>query len=354
MPTSGPPSREVHRHEIDVVKGIAAIFVFLIHACPLTGTFVGDHVVNRAVPIFLVLFGLTSELWWRARSGDPWLATVRAWYRTRLLRLLVPLWGMLVLWYPAALALDEERRLSPILVVATLAGYLSWIPTGWFVTLILELVVLLPFVRLAVQATRRVGALVAAGCASALTYRYVFQVIAMLRVVFRHRSPLVGQHLFFYYGIFPPTHAWVLVSGIVLGGIDRTGWERLTRVAPLILGLGWCLPLSGIAAPDGMRYVTTMLLDPVLTVTLLAVSAALPAHAALSRMLAWCGVHSWGLYLGQMLVFSSTEMAGFTPWESEARLVRWIWFGVLFLAALVLTRAGNRVRARLPRRILGS
>ena len=46
--------------EIDILKGVAILWVLLIHARPLVGTFLGDFVVDRAVQVLLVLFGITS------------------------------------------------------------------------------------------------------------------------------------------------------------------------------------------------------------------------------------------------------------------------------------------------------
>ena len=51
--------------EIDALKGIAILWDFAIHAALFSGTFFATHVINRAVPIFLVLFGYTSTIWWK-------------------------------------------------------------------------------------------------------------------------------------------------------------------------------------------------------------------------------------------------------------------------------------------------
>ena len=61
----GAPARFVG---IDMLKGCAILWVMLIHAEALRGHAVFTHLVNHAVGIFVVLFGLNSVLWWRGRE----------------------------------------------------------------------------------------------------------------------------------------------------------------------------------------------------------------------------------------------------------------------------------------------
>src|SRR6266403_1488687 len=81
----GAPARFVG---IDMLKGCAILWVMLIHAEALHGHAVFTHLVNHAVGIFVVLFGLNSELWWRDRELRSDLGR---WYASRARRLLVPL-----------------------------------------------------------------------------------------------------------------------------------------------------------------------------------------------------------------------------------------------------------------------
>ena len=53
-----------HLPELDWLKGFSILSVVCIHAKLYADTAAFNGVVNRAVPIFLVLFGVTSELWW--------------------------------------------------------------------------------------------------------------------------------------------------------------------------------------------------------------------------------------------------------------------------------------------------
>ena len=52
---------------IDMAKGVAILWVLLIHSDALHQNLLYRHVVNQAVPVFVVLFGLNSALWWRRR-----------------------------------------------------------------------------------------------------------------------------------------------------------------------------------------------------------------------------------------------------------------------------------------------
>jgi peptidoglycan/LPS O-acetylase OafA/YrhL len=75
---------------IDWLKGFAALSVLVIHSHALRDPLVYHQFLNRAVPIFILLFGLTSDRWWATRTPAASIATATVWYRTRLPRLLVP------------------------------------------------------------------------------------------------------------------------------------------------------------------------------------------------------------------------------------------------------------------------
>ena len=73
-----------HLPELDRLKGFAIACVVCIHAELYSHTLFFDRIVNRAVPIFIVLFGVTSELWWkRAQAAEADRSPVARWYRTR-------------------------------------------------------------------------------------------------------------------------------------------------------------------------------------------------------------------------------------------------------------------------------
>ena len=100
----------------------------LIHAEALRDRAVFTHLVNHAVGIFVVLFGLNSELWWRGRELRSDLGR---WYASRARRLLVPMWAALPVWWALALSFRPEGiRLSARLAVAHAGGYLAHVGTG--------------------------------------------------------------------------------------------------------------------------------------------------------------------------------------------------------------------------------
>ena len=63
---------------IDLVRGLAIIGVIFIHSKGLDGSRFMIFGFGHAVPIFVILFGLNSELWWRKHD-----ASLAGWYRTR-------------------------------------------------------------------------------------------------------------------------------------------------------------------------------------------------------------------------------------------------------------------------------
>src|SRR2546427_55656 len=134
---------------IDMLKGCAILWVLLIHSGALYGRPVAVYLFNHAVPIFIVLFGINSELWWRRRPA----ASLGTWYRDRARRLLVPMYVALPLWWVLALTL-RRPLLVPLawyLPFLHLAGDLFRIGTGWFITLSIQLVILFPLLRFAVR-----------------------------------------------------------------------------------------------------------------------------------------------------------------------------------------------------------
>ena len=54
-------ARSEHFPEIDRVKGVAILMVVAIHAKIAENTLIHEQLVNRAVPIFLLVFGVMSD-----------------------------------------------------------------------------------------------------------------------------------------------------------------------------------------------------------------------------------------------------------------------------------------------------
>src|SRR5262245_1109136 len=155
---------------IDMVKGLAIVWVILIHAEVLQRRWVLDYLINHAVPIFLVLFGVNAEQWWGRRGTSD----LGLWYRRYLRRILLPVWAMLPVWWLVGHWLQPERvRVSWRIVAANLLGYLPNVGTAWFITLILQLVLLFPLLHWAAQ--RIGGGAVLAGGLVCLVATVVWQ-----------------------------------------------------------------------------------------------------------------------------------------------------------------------------------
>ena len=319
--------------EIDRAKGIAILGVLLIHARPTADTWLHTYVVSQAVPVFLVLFGTTSELWWR-RAGP---GSAGRWYRTRAVRLLVPVWSALAaLWTFRFLAGVNTQ--SPLHVLLTFAGYMPWVGTGWFVTLALELVVLFPLIRWVVE---RIGAGAAlAGAIAMLVWSEVHleTVIALMQLVLHDTSARVSTASYYYFWIFPPARLFPVVAGMVLArrGMpsSRTGLTATALVVasslvvdrlgpdPLLHRLAsWalCVPLT-LAILAGVRHVGT----------------------GVGAALAWLGRHSWGVYLAQLVVHETIH--GFASPDEASLGSRWAYFALLLASAWLLVTVGERLR----------
>ena len=98
----------------------------------------------HAVPIFLVLFGVNSSPWFdrRTRAGAP-LLLVRA--RSVKSRILVPAWATLVVWW--CWCSSSSRRPFASRSACRFyhaVGYPKQVGTGWFITVIVQLVLLFP------------------------------------------------------------------------------------------------------------------------------------------------------------------------------------------------------------------
>ncbi len=315
---------------IDMLKGAAIVWVMLIHAEALRDRLVMVHVFNHAVPVFVVLFGLNSELWWRRRT---W-ADLGTWYLTRARRLYVPIWAMLVVWW--AMALWFQRPLIPLswkLLVWHAVGDLEFVGTGWFVTMILQLVVLFPFLHLA---ARRVGlgvTLLAGIAATVLSVALRMDLVAAIGLPgTRSFSPRFLAHVTF---------------GMVLAHhLDWLRW-RTALLCVAVLVPCWASH-AGVLLPAFGPY-AERLLDLPLTLALLVAMGAFADVAVVARPLAWLGVHSWGLYVGQMLVHNAFGFAmGYR--NALARIDSGVYALILLAGSVLLVLAGNALLALATRR----
>lgn len=353
-PPHSPPraaARGERRPEIDWLKGLAILFVLMIHARPLEDHPIHEFLINRAVPIFIVLFGATSELWWRSRAahGD---APVGAWYRSRSWRLMVPVWGMLLVWWPFALTFDAKapHGLQPML--ATIAGYMPWIGTGWFVTMILQLVICFPLLRIAVDRLGIVLMLFLSLTMMVLSHLYALVVISWVHAIAPEGPSATGFYAFYYYWIFAPQHFFLVVCGIALARAPRHHALR-SIAAAVVLAAGIVVLRAGLIHDVFAAAAFHAVLDVPLTIVLLAIVPAVGLWTPAALALAWCGTTSWGIYLGQMLVHSVLHMFGPEP-EKAAITVRWAYFACLLVGAVGFVTIGNAVRAAVERNMLSA
>src|SRR5438093_143180 len=123
-------------------------------------------------------FGVNSELWWEAHAGAG--SPVTSFYASRARRILVPMWAALPVWWALALLLrPPELVLTRTLPLWHAAGWLSQVGTGWFVTVIIQLVLVFPLLH----AARRAGTatVLAAGLACTLAcVRFQLRLMALL------------------------------------------------------------------------------------------------------------------------------------------------------------------------------
>ena len=299
---TGPRSRLA---AIDVAKGLAALWVMLIHAGALEGDPVMVYVFNRAAPLFVVLMGLNAGLWWRRRGGGD----VADWWQGRVRRLYPPTWqAVAAFWAMAVLAPAGVRgRLGWKRLAKNLLGWLEGVGTGWFVTLAIELAVLMP---LLVWMVRRLGA-----------RRAVALSVLVTAACFALRFPLVGRLGTFGWFVFPPRLLANVVFGLALAPVvGRLGARAMLAaaaacVAYLVLpsALGafspWQLVPEGIGIEaSSTSAVAYRLLDLPVAVLLLGVSGLLGSVPGVGPALAWLGVESYGVYLGQMVMHNAVAL----------------------------------------------
>jgi len=213
-----PPSPRLPA--IDLVKGCAILCVLFIHSQALGDGPLFLYVVNQAVPIFVVLFGLNSELWWQARSGSE--ATIASFYASRARRILVPMWAALPVWWALALLLrPADVVLTRTLPLWHAAGWLSQVGTGWFVTMIIQLVLVFPLLHALARRAGTETVLVAGLACTLACVRLRFLLLAALAGV----GPAPGRAQdFFNYFVFSPRLLAHVAFGMWLAPkVDRVG-----------------------------------------------------------------------------------------------------------------------------------
>lgn len=323
--------------EIDWLKGFAIICVLFIHARPILDPIVFEHVINRAVPIFIVLFGATSERWWRLQTAAK-STSLHLWYRTRLARLMLPVWGMLVIWWSLALTFPTPQTFRWWHVLATVVGYAPWVGTGWFITMVVELVLVFPAIHVAVKRVGSPVAFLAGIGVMLLTTLNPLPVISFMRWLLWDSAPGDG---FYYIWIFFPRYLPHIVAGMAIGsGALRIDTPRSMIAVGLFSG--------GVLVADRIEnplwaHALLLLLDVPLTLMLLRLFAVFRYMPGPARMLAWLGTHSWGMYLGQMIVHNAVHQLVAWPEVMEVRY-RWVYLASLFVGAVGFVVIGNNIR----------
>lgn len=339
--------RRDHLPEIDEVKGLAILMVVCIHAKLYASTLLFDRLVNRAVPIFLVLFGITTELSFAAHAKRD-VPLARWWYQTRLRRLVPPYWVMIAAWWGLALWSGHAAFLKLGAREATLMflGYAPWIGTSWFVTLILELVLVVPGYRWLVGKLGPVPSLALSAAATAAGAYYLWYIAVWGMQIFGHDAPEPG---WYYQWIFFPRVLWPVTVGFFVarwwgGRISK----RATVIALALTVFGsWLADVARGAPEDAFvgllrQQVVTCLIDAPLAIGLLGLFQWLPVPRTAARFLSFCGAWSWGIYLAHLLVHELLFMKHFDP-EKHPESVRAVYAVFLLTVGIALALLTERV-----------
>jgi hypothetical protein len=339
---------------VDWAKGFAILSVLLIHARPLAGWWIHDHVIDRAVPVFIVLFGTTSELWWtRRRAVADRATTIRDWYRTRLWGLMVPVWAALTVLWALRFATGFGAS-APYRVVLTYLGYMPWVGTGWFVTLALEMVVLFPVLRLLLDRIGVVAMLVLTAAILVASHLHQDAVITLVRTLVRDRSMHADPYMtgYYFFWIFAPAKFFSVICGVLIA-------RHCLSPSPVAGLLAAALVVAGGLVAGRLMHppsqVLMAFLDVPLTLAVMSAGRVLRVLPRIGSTVAWYGRHSWGVYLGQLVVHETIHdwatahcngpVCGWYP-EQASSVVRWGYFFVLLASGTLGVVAGNRLLER--------
>jgi len=340
---TGPSSVE-RRPEIDYVKGLAIIFVFFIHAQPLRESWFHEYVINRAVPMFLVLFGTTSQLWWESHHSLGTRTRLGQWYLGRFKRLVPPVWAVLTVWWVLSLWVPGYPRFSLRLAAANYLGYAPAIGTFWFVTLVFQLILLYPLLDTLLDRFGAPLCLAFSALFAVLAHVYAIQLTAAMRHLLRESAPVEGLTAFYPLWIFAPQYFWLVFGGMAAARYPKTATGTdclvfITITAASSVLHSFVVPAAPLAAAGVQR-----LSDLPLTYAVLALASFCTPPRLPGRFLSWCGRHSWGLYLSQMLVHDIADRLGLWP-PSLGHVARWTYLLFLFAVSAAIVPAANALRA---------
>jgi peptidoglycan/LPS O-acetylase OafA/YrhL len=327
--------------EIDALKGLAIVSVVLIHAEPLAGTVVHEYLVNRAVPMLIVLFGASSAVWWRGAGArlSSELARTRMFVWERYSRLLPPVWATLVVWWGLRLALPSSERApdaAPWLLLHGL-GYMPQVGTGWFVTLVVQLVLLYPMLHWLMRRARYVALLLTAAL-HVWSHLYIFDVVELMRAALRDSAHMHGFFVLYYAWIFAPSRLLLVTAGMLFARRDMRGSRKLTLLAAA-LWLAGCAVHMRLVIDPLQRNLLLATLDIPLTWLCLTAARAVSSWPMM-KALRWLGRASWGVYLGQLLVHTTLQLLDYDV-LAQPRGVRFAWALLLLLGGLLWVLLGR-------------
>ncbi|HEY6561679.1 MAG TPA: acyltransferase [Polyangiaceae bacterium] len=338
--------------EIEWLKGIAILWVIWIHSGAFDETWVFEQFINRAVPIFLVLFGVTSELWWRrAQRVDP-QRVVHDWYAKRLRRLLPGYFAVMSLWWLTALLLADTHPIAGLSwkhAVVTALGYSPWAMTTWFFSVITVMTILFPVVR---RACDGLGTAVCAIMAFAICGVSCWYIFSIMDAGVRLFGPVIHGTSPYYYWVFFPRYFWHVIAGILVARVWNARLSRTTTALAVVVSAVGMIAMRAVWAGPGdiygglQKHVISQLLDVPVALALLGLLSWFPPPAIITRVLALCGRWSWGLYLGHICVYELSLLPGYG--FAGGPLPQRLAFYVAMLAlGSGLAVAGNELRKRL-------
>lgn len=306
-----------HIPEIDWIKGFAILLVICIHAELYEGTWFYKLLINRAVMIFLVMFGVNSELWWQREERRGREHVTRRWFVSRLRRIVPGYWAMMAAWW---LAVVFWRRpadnliLGPLQAVVTFFGYAPWVGTSWFVTVILVYILVFPALRRALSVLPVVVSLAIGAFSAWASGKFMFDIIDVGKALLGNNIQWPG---WYYHWIFAPRALWHVVAGVFIvrwwGG--HIG-PRVTIAAVVLTAIGVAATIIARGDPEDvygpMRELSVAgLVDVPLTIALLGIFRVARFPKPVQSFLGWCGVWSWGIYLAHLLIHELIRIGGF-------------------------------------------
>jgi peptidoglycan/LPS O-acetylase OafA/YrhL len=327
--------------EIDAVKGLALLGVLLIHAQTLDGTALYEHLVNRSVPVLLVLFGAASELWWSRRSAEPFVRSAWAFVRGRYARLMPPVWVALAAWWLVGWLFVPQRLLAWPWLIAHGLAYVPQVGTGWFITLIVQLVLLFPLLHWAVARLGWIPVLSASLALSVFCHVHAFEIIDVMRTLLLDSAHVRGFFVFYYEWIFAPLSFLPVVAGIVLAR-RCMAWPRSWSIGALVVWVLGSIARDQLPVEPLLKNALLAALDIPCTMLLLDLTRSVARVPGVER-LRWIGQASWGMYLGQLVVHTTAPVFGFRS-DAMPLEARWLYFAALCCGAVLWVLAGRRLR----------